>query len=65
VVEEVLAATGGVSEVSLEPVLERLSARGIFADGVDLKGLMRGGRLRTLPGVGFQGDGFFAALLTR
>ncbi len=65
VVEEVLAAARGVSEMSLELVLERLGGRGVFADGVEAKGLMRGGRLRTLPGMGFQGDGFFASLLTR
>jgi len=65
VVDEVLAANRGVSEVSFEPVLEALGARGVFADGVQPQALLRGGRLRTLPGVGFQGDGFFAALLTR
>jgi len=65
VVEQVLAATRGVSEMSFEPVLERLDERGVFANGFDTKSLLRGGRLRTVPGVGFQGDGFFAALLTR
>jgi 16S rRNA (cytosine967-C5)-methyltransferase len=32
---------------------------------VPISALLRDGRLRTLPGVGYQGDGFFAALFMR
>ena len=61
--EDVVAAmlgsvTGGISSASLEPVLERV----VPGAGADL---LRNGCLRTLPGVGFQGDGFFAALFVR
>ncbi len=65
VVEAVLAANRGFVEVGLDAAVERLSASGLLAEGKDVRGLLREGRLRTLPGVGFHGDGFFAALLER
>jgi hypothetical protein len=52
----------GIGLASLEPSLEGLASRGILQETA---GLLREGRLRTLPGVGFQGDGFFAALFVR
>jgi 16S rRNA (cytosine967-C5)-methyltransferase len=56
--EEILeAVAGGFKRISLEPILEGL--------GVGRSKLLRNGCLRTLPGVGFQGDGFFAALFVR
>lgn len=58
VVEAVLAkAPSGVVAGSLEPVMERL--------GIEGSGLVKDGRLRTVPGRGFRGDGFFAALFER
>jgi 16S rRNA (cytosine967-C5)-methyltransferase len=65
VVEAVLSANGGFAEVGLDAAAERLSDSGLLAEGKDIRGLLRAGRLRTLPGVGFHGDGFFAALLER
>jgi 16S rRNA (cytosine967-C5)-methyltransferase len=68
VVEEVLSALpagSGVQTASLEPELLRLRQSGVFAQGVATDTLLRGEHLRTLPGVGFQGDGFFAALFKR
>ncbi len=67
--EDVVAAVvkglpkgSGIGLASLEPALEGLANRGILQETA---GLLREGRLRTLPGVGFQGDGFFAALFVR
>jgi 16S rRNA (cytosine967-C5)-methyltransferase len=67
--EDVVAAVvkglpkgSGIGLASLEPALEGLVSRGILQETA---GLLREGRLRTLPGVGFQGDGFFAALFVR
>jgi len=45
--------------------LAQLEPGGLLAEGASLERLLRDGKLRTLPGVGFQGDGFFAALLER
>ena len=55
VVAAVLAKVKGVERVSLEPVVEA-----VF--GGAGKRFVNNGCLRTLPGVGFEGDGFFAAL---
>ncbi|QMV18001.1 methyltransferase domain-containing protein [Granulicella sp. 5B5] len=58
VVQAVLAkAPAGVVAAPLEPVMARL--------GVEGSGLVKDGRLRTVPGRGFRGDGFFAALFER
>ncbi len=63
VVSAVLATTPGITNPSLEPALERLSSSGILTSLPP--NLIRNGCLRTVPGVNFQGDGFFAALLHR
>jgi 16S rRNA (cytosine967-C5)-methyltransferase len=61
--EAVVAAVGaGFEVVALEPVMAELQAAGIVQGG---DGLVRGGVLRTLPGSGFVGDGFFAAAFRR
>ncbi len=65
VVDAVLAKESGIVEVGLGAALDRLTASGRIAEGREVGSLLRGGRLRTLPGVGFEGDGFFAALLER
>ena len=58
VVEAVLAkAPGGVTTAALDPVMERLA--------ISSADLLQDGRLRTIPGRGFRGDGFFAALFVR
>ncbi len=64
VVAAVLAATSGITNPSLEPILHQLSAAGTLAASAPPT-LLRNGQLRTIPGVNFQGDGFFAALLRR
>jgi len=56
VVSAVMAAVSGVRETDVSELLERI---GVGASWV------KDGCLRTLPGVGFAGDGFFAALLER
>jgi len=65
--EQVVASV--LSEaVTLEPVekyLEELKEKGILRPDADLGKLTRGSFLRTLPGVGFRGDGFFAAVLRK
>jgi 16S rRNA (cytosine967-C5)-methyltransferase len=72
VVEAVLVALppgSGIVAAGLEPALTRLVADGRLAPGPepghDGDGLLHRGRLRTLPGVGFHGDGFFATLFER
>jgi 16S rRNA (cytosine967-C5)-methyltransferase len=55
------AVAAGFERVPMEGVLEGLG--GVVVGPV--QGLVREGNLRTLPGVGFQGDGFFAAVLGR
>jgi 16S rRNA (cytosine967-C5)-methyltransferase len=67
VVAEVLASlppTCGIATASLEPALNQLAETGILASAAPTA-LLRNGHLRTLPGVAFQGDGFFAALFQR
>lgn len=65
VVADVLGAAHGVERLAVDPLLERLSETGVLAAGAELGGMVRGGCLRTLPGAGFQGDGFFAAVLAK
>jgi 16S rRNA (cytosine967-C5)-methyltransferase len=60
--EEVIAAAlarapKGIQQVPLDPILASLN--------LPAQNLLRAGCLRTLPGNGFRGDGFFAALFTR
>jgi 16S rRNA (cytosine967-C5)-methyltransferase len=64
-VEAVLAQQPAFVAVGLERAVERVVAGGFVAEGKELGSLLRDGRLRTLPGVGFRGDGFFAVLLKR
>jgi 16S rRNA (cytosine967-C5)-methyltransferase len=59
-----LPAASGITTETLEPALLQLSASGILATGAQAN-LLRDGHLRTLPGVAFHGDGFFAALFHR
>jgi len=62
--EDVVAAVSlpdGVERIAVGPVVERLE----LSAGQELGGSVRDGFLRTLPGSGFQGDGFFAAVLAR
>ncbi len=65
VVAAALAASPGISALSLEPhPSTHLAATGMFATPPP-PNLLRDGQLRTLPGANFSGDGFFAALLHR
>jgi len=59
VVAAVLKKMSGMERVGVETVLQKLTLRG------DVTGLVRAGNLRTLSGVGFQIDGFFAAVVER
>jgi hypothetical protein len=52
-------AMSGMERVSVETALQKLVLHG------EVSGLVHDGYLRTLPGVGFAGDGFFAAVLER
>jgi 16S rRNA (cytosine967-C5)-methyltransferase len=65
VVEAVLAAGAPVRRVEVGPLLDRLKECGVVSSAAELGGLVKDGCLRTLPGVNFQGDGFFAAVLER
>jgi 16S rRNA (cytosine967-C5)-methyltransferase len=59
VVDAVMQEQRGIERMAVETVLQKLKLRG------DVSRLVREGNLRTLPGVGFQGDGFFTAVLER
>jgi 16S rRNA (cytosine967-C5)-methyltransferase len=59
VAEAALERPYGFERVGVESVLQKLSLRGSRI------GLVRDGNLRTLPGVGFKGDGFFATVWER
>jgi 16S rRNA (cytosine967-C5)-methyltransferase len=61
VVESVVAETSA-RVMPIEPVLEGLASEGILRE--PLRGAVRDGALRTLPGM-HAGDGFFAARLSR
>jgi 16S rRNA (cytosine967-C5)-methyltransferase len=66
VVADVVASSGGGVQLHrVEPLLERLRASGMLrqAPGQGWGRWSRDGCLRTLPGVDFEGDGFFAAIL--
>jgi 16S rRNA (cytosine967-C5)-methyltransferase len=67
VVEAVLGslAVAAVALVSVDGVIEELRQRGLLNARADLTDCVREGFLRTLPGAGFQGDGFFAVVLAR
>jgi 16S rRNA (cytosine967-C5)-methyltransferase len=59
VVEAVLEKARDLRNIPMESVMKQLQLRGQTGS------LLREGNLRTLPGVGFQGDGFFAAMIER
>jgi 16S rRNA (cytosine967-C5)-methyltransferase len=63
VVNSVLS--GAVVLEPVENILEELRRKAILRPDANVARLARDGFLRTLPGVGFRGDGFFAALLRR
>lgn len=69
VVQAVLERLPGsftVQRVPVGPLLEDMSARQVIqAEAGQLSRIVRGDSLRTLPGFGFEGDGFFAAVLER
>jgi 16S rRNA (cytosine967-C5)-methyltransferase len=54
-----------VKSVEVPALLEELRGQGRLVEGVDLQPLVSGNVLRTLPGNGFDGDGFFAAVFER
>ena len=64
--EGVVAELEGVRVVPVSEAVERLVGEGRLTVGRDqAQEWMRGPYLRTLPGAGFAGDGFFAAVLER
>ncbi len=67
VVDAVLAeADPAIRQIAIEPLLTTLAGQGILlTPAAERGGWVRQDRLRTLPGAGFQGDGFFAAILER
>jgi 16S rRNA (cytosine967-C5)-methyltransferase len=62
---EGLATKVAISRIPVEPTVTKLKEQGTLVPEADLTKLTRDGFLRTLPGSGFEGDGFFAALFTR
>jgi 16S rRNA (cytosine967-C5)-methyltransferase len=65
VVAQVLRQSGA-RLLPVRGVVEELLQSGrIEAGSGAIEGWMRGEFLRTLPGAGFEGDGFFAAILER
>ena len=65
VVNTALARDRGVRLEPIAEALHELRSRRRLREGTPLDRLVQGSFLRTLPGNGFQGDGFFAALFTR
>jgi 16S rRNA (cytosine967-C5)-methyltransferase len=66
IVEIVLAGSKGrYTRVSVDPWVAKLKSDGVLAASADLGQSLREGHLRTLPGYGFHGDGFFATILAR
>ncbi|MEO6805894.1 MAG: transcription antitermination factor NusB [Edaphobacter sp.] len=63
VVDAVVAA-GGVRQVAANGLLEELGEQGILLDGLARDSMVRGGALRTVPGV-HGCDGFYAVVLER
>ncbi len=56
---------GELRQVDAGPLLERLREERVLAETADVSAVSRNGVLRTLPGNGFDGDGFFAAVFER
>jgi len=66
VVDAVLRTQKGIRKQNVAPLLKELFAEDrLHAEETDVQRWQRGEYLRTLPGLNFEGDGFFAALLTR
>lgn len=65
VVASVVAEFAGVEPVGVQALIERLREQGRFRAEVDLAKIVSGDVMRTLPGNGFDGDGFFAAVFER
>ena len=67
--DEVVAAVTGsiaVRRVDVRGVLDGMAERGLLRGAAEERsGWVRDGVLRTLPGFGFPGDGFFGVLLER
>jgi 16S rRNA (cytosine967-C5)-methyltransferase len=63
-VVEGVVGEGGVSRVPVDGLIAELGEQGILLHGVELGSAVRGGALRTLPGV-HGGDGFYAVVLER
>jgi 16S rRNA (cytosine967-C5)-methyltransferase len=63
VVAEVLREEQGIAASEVSPLLDRLAQTGVLRG--EAHGLIREGALRTLPGNGFAGDGFFAVVLEK
>ena len=62
--ERVVAAIGGVKRVAVDALLTELDEQGILLDGLEVGSMVRGGALRTLPGM-HGCDGFYAVVLER
>lgn len=67
VVERVLREAGiTFKQLPIRPLIERLQSEQVLrVDEAVWSRWLRDGSLRTLPGAGFEGDGFFASLLCR
>jgi 16S rRNA (cytosine967-C5)-methyltransferase len=63
-VVEAVVGVGGVRTVPVEALMAELGERGILLNGVELGSAVRGGALRTLPGI-HGCDGFYAVVLER
>ncbi len=62
--ERVVESVRGVRMVPVAGLLAELAEQGVFLSGVELGSAVRGGALRTLPGLQ-DGDGFYAVVLER
>jgi 16S rRNA (cytosine967-C5)-methyltransferase len=60
-----LPNANAIQRVEVQPLLESLREHGRFRADTDLTKIVSGDVLRTLPGNGFDGDGFFAAIFER
>ena len=60
-----LPSSVSVSGVAVQSLLESLREQGRFRADADITKIVSGDVLRTLPGNGFDGDGFFAAIFER
>ncbi|MDQ2925434.1 MAG: methyltransferase domain-containing protein [Acidobacteriota bacterium] len=65
VVAGVVAGLAGFERVGVRPLIESLRVHGRLRAEVDIAKIVNGDVMRTLPGNGFDGDGFFAAVFER